>query len=494
MSELQQRILIADDHEENRYILGRVLSASGYSCTEAATGSQALEMVQTMPDLLILDVRLPDMSGFNVCQTLKSDPRLASIPVLLISAAFVAAEDRVRALDAGADGYLTHPIDRTVLAATVRSLLRMRNAEQLATRSAEEWASTFDALSEGLAILDESNCLIRWNSSFQSIFEEQITPASGKNLTNLLASLGVTRNKNEKSTTEISIDSRSMELTIGPIASRGSKNELIMIVTDITDRKLAEYAARMTEQLAATGKLANAIAHEINNPLEALTNLIFLARSSSAAGPVQEILERADGELNRIARITKQTLAFHRDTQHPVEVDLCQLLAEVISLYEKTSSARGVRLVIDTKPVPPIVGHPGQLSQVFANLVRNATEASPSESTVHVRARRIHRGGRAEVRVTIHDQGNGIPLPVRQRIFDPFFTTKGLKGSGLGLWVSKSLIAKHNGAIRFRSSDREGQSGTTFAVFLPIAREHAVQAESNNSALDTEGAGAAVNM
>src|SRR6185503_9528955 len=131
-------------------------------------------------------------------------------------------------------------------------------------RSAEEWASTFDALSEGLAILDEDNGLVRWNSAFQSIFAEMITPATGKDVSDLLVSLGVVHKKNEKCTTEICVNSRSMELSIGPIPSSGLKNESIMIVSDITDRKLAEYAARTAEQLAATGKLANAIAHEIN--------------------------------------------------------------------------------------------------------------------------------------------------------------------------------------------------------------------------------------
>jgi two-component system, NtrC family, sensor kinase len=292
-------------------------------------------------------------------------------------------------------------------------------------------------------------------------------------VSDLLTSLGVVQKKNEKCTSEISVNSRSMELSIAQIPSSGLKNESIMIVSDITDRKLAEYAARTAEQLAATGKLANAIAHEINNPLEALINLIYLARSSPDIDYVKDILERADGELGRIARITKQTLAFHRDTEHPIAVDVYQLLAEVISLCERTSSAKGVRFVIDAEPMPPIMGHPGQLSQVFANLVRNAAEASPADSIVNVRVRHIHRSGRAEVRVTIHDRGNGIPMAVRPKIFDPFFTTKGLKGSGLGLWVSRSLVAKHNGAIRFRTSERAGQTGTTFAVFLPISEENA---------------------
>jgi signal transduction histidine kinase len=127
-----------------------------------------------------------------------------------------------------------------------------------------------------------------------------------------------------------------------------------------------------------------------------------------------------------------------------------------------------VRLVIDPRPTPPILGFSGQLTQVFSNLVRNASEAAPSGSTVVIRIRSVDRKGRAEARVTIHDRGQGIPRAVQKKIFDPFFTTKELKGSGLGLWVSRSLIARHRGSIRFRTSER---SGTTFAVFLPVVEE-----------------------
>ena len=224
------------------------------------------------------------------------------------------------------------------------------------------------------------------------------------------------------------------------------------------------YHLRRTT-LAATGKLANAIAHEINNPLEALTNLIFLAKMSDDMVFVQDLLERAGAELERIARITKQTLAFHRDTEHPSPVDLAELVADVVAIYQRSSSAKRVHLVVDASPTPPILGYSGQLHQVFGNLVRNAAEAAPSDSTVVVRVRAIHRSGHPEARVTIHNQGSGIPRIVQQRMFDPFFTTKELKGSGLGLWVSKSLITKHQGEIRFRTSER---NGTTFAVFLPI--------------------------
>ncbi len=138
MPEVNPRILIVDDREENRYVLCRVLRQAGYNCVEIDNGTDALKAAQTLPDLMILDVHLPDFSGYEVCQRIKHDPRTAQISILQISASFVSSEDRARALEAGADGYLTHPIDAVVLVATVKALLRLRAAESVARKSAEE--------------------------------------------------------------------------------------------------------------------------------------------------------------------------------------------------------------------------------------------------------------------------------------------------------------------------------------------------------------------
>ena len=173
-------------------------------------------------------------------------------------------------------------------------------------------------------------------------------------------------------------------------------------------------------------------------------------------------------EVERIARITRQTLSFQRDTRHPLVLDVGELVSEVVALYQKSAAARRVRVVCDCQPTLAIRGFPGQLRQIFSNLVRNAAEAAPQGTEVVVRVRSICRRGREGARVTIHDRGTGIPLDVRRQIFDPFFTTKELKGSGLGLWVSRNLVMKHDGTIRFRTSTREGASGTTFEVFLPV--------------------------
>lgn len=472
MSSTQRpRILIADDREENRYVLSRILTAAGYECSETGTGSGALEIAKSLPEVIILDVRLPDISGYEVCQRLKEDPQTASISILQISASFVSHDDRVRALEAGADGYLTHPIDRMVLVATVRALLRLRTAETIARKTAEQWQFTFDALTEGLALIDAEGCLVRWNTAFAELCGSKIKLEAGQDAAPFLELVLGTADpllQGGRYSAEFAIGKRSIQLSVNPIEGESVRGGRILILTDITDRKLAEYALRTAEKLAATGKLANAMAHEINNPLEALTNLIYLAGSSPSLESTRDLLAQAQSELGRIARITKQSLSFHRDTQNAIVVDVNALMHEVMLMYERTAALRHVRLVCNWRPGVVVCGFPGQLNQVFGNLVRNAAEAAPPGTEVVIRVSSILRGDRKGARVTICDRGKGIPEDVQQRIFDPFFTTKELKGSGLGLWVSRILVVKHGGTIRFRSSARVGTSGTIFEVFLPV--------------------------
>jgi two-component system, NtrC family, sensor kinase len=474
MSEsVRPRILIVDDREQSRYVLCRALEAAGFECAQASTGFGALEVARTLPDLIILDVRLPDISGYEVCQRIKKDPRTTSVSVLQISASFTSSEDRARALDGGADAYLTHPVDRMVLVATVRSLLRLRNAEIVARKSAEHWQSTFDALAEGLAIVDSKDRLVRWNNAFSEICGSKIELNVGDDATRVCRLLVGTDsvfhlNGHKRQSSEFVMNRKTVQFSVSRIGGDEASGEKILILADITDTKLAEYAMRTAEKLAATGKLANAIAHEINNPLEALTNLIYLAGRTESVETVRDLLTRADTELARIARVTRQSLSFHRDTQIPVSVDVGELVYDVVELFERTAGSHGVRLLCDRRPVPTLQAFPGQLGQIFGNLVRNASEAAAKGTAVVVRVRAIRRDEVEGVRVCVHDCGRGIPPDVQGKMFDPFFTTKALKGSGLGLWVSKTLVVKHGGTIRFRSSERPGHSGTTFEVFLPI--------------------------
>jgi signal transduction histidine kinase len=251
---------------------------------------------------------------------------------------------------------------------------------------------------------------------------------------------------------------------------------MIGTVQDITARRSQESALRQSEKLAATGRLAATIAHEINNPLEAVTNLIYLSRTDpDVPQPVQFLLETADAELARVAQIAQQTLGFYRDTTRPVEIRLNDLLRSVVDLFERKMISRKIACTLDLEPDLCINGLQGEIRQVFSNLIVNAIDSfsySPDHTSgkIHIRGRHLQvppLRGRPAVSILICDQGSGISASARQRIFSPFFTTKLSVGTGLGLWVTRGFVEKQGGRIHFRSRT-EAPSGTTFRVVLPV--------------------------
>jgi signal transduction histidine kinase len=241
---------------------------------------------------------------------------------------------------------------------------------------------------------------------------------------------------------------------------------MIGTVQDITVRKTQEATLRQSEKLAATGRLAATIAHEINNPLEAVTNLIYLSKTDPGVPPpIAHLLETADNELARVAQIAQQTLGFYRDTTRPIDIDLTALLEGVANLFSRKMDYKKIKCELDLTPDLHIYGLQGEVRQVFSNLLVNAIDAS-SKSLICIRARRVTSFGRSGISVLISDQGSGIPAAVRQRLFSPFFTTKQSVGTGLGLWVTRGIVEKQGGTIRFRTRT-ETPSGTVFRVFLP---------------------------
>jgi PAS domain S-box-containing protein len=246
---------------------------------------------------------------------------------------------------------------------------------------------------------------------------------------------------------------------------------MVGTVQDITARKTQESALRQSEKLAATGRLAATIAHEINNPLEAVTNLIYLSRTDPAVPPpIQLLLETADTELARVAQIAQQTLGFYRDTTRPSQIDVNELLHGVVDLFARKMTSHKITCTLDLEPGLRIYGLHGEIRQIFSNLVVNAIDsftfaATTRPGVIHLRGRHLH-GPRDGISILISDEGSGIPLSVRQRVFSPFFTTKLSVGTGLGLWVTRGFVEKHGGSIRFRTSTGD-PSGTVFRVFLP---------------------------
>ncbi len=258
-----------------------------------------------------------------------------------------------------------------------------------------------------------------------------------------------------------------------PLRSAAGISRWFGTATDIHERKLAEEALRRSEKIAATGRLAAAIAHEINNPLAAVVNALYLLQTAVKDDPDAALhyVRTAQSEIERVSHITRQTLAFYRDTDRPESVDVCGLIQELMDVYAGKARAEEVTLETDLRCPVQAFGFPGEIRQVISNVLANAIEASERGSLVRMRARRSRdwRSGRAGVRILIVDRGKGISPAVLRDLYKPFVTTKGQKGTGLGLWVSQSIVQRHNGTLRYRTSSRSGRSGACFSIFIPSA-------------------------
>jgi PAS domain S-box-containing protein len=262
----------------------------------------------------------------------------------------------------------------------------------------------------------------------------------------------------------------NISLTVSPI--RDGSGKVIgaaKISRDVTQQKKLEAAIQISERLASVGRLAATVAHEINNPLEAVTNFIYLAKQQPGLSEkVMRYLNYADQELGRVAHIAQQTLGFYRDSSQPVLLPVAGLIEDVLTIYERKAKYKSVTIERRIEPNLNIYGLQGALKQVLSNLLANAIDASKERGRIiiHARGSRHFQSGKYGVKITIADNGSGIAAKDRARLFSPFFTTKKDVGTGLGLWITKDLLEKKGGYIRFRSRDKE-PTGTAMCIYLP---------------------------
>lgn len=253
------------------------------------------------------------------------------------------------------------------------------------------------------------------------------------------------------------------------IALRGRQRQY-QIRDQMQQYARAQDALRRSEKLAVTGRLAASIAHEINNPLEAVTNLLYLSRATNSASEARNWLAQADQELARVAEITRQTLRFYREPSHPVNTEVAAVLRSVLVLYNSRLMAANVEVLLEVDaPAATILASPGELRQVIANIVGNAIDAMRHGGHLRLRVSEEHsrrEGPRA--RLTIADTGSGIPASLLPTIFEPFVTTKGETGTGLGLWVTGEIIRRNRWNIRVRSHCGPGNTGTAFSITMPL--------------------------
>jgi len=266
----------------------------------------------------------------------------------------------------------------------------------------------------------------------------------------------------------------TVDISLSPIRNeRGVVIGASSIAHDITAQRRSEEALRRNEKLATAGRLAAAVAHEINNPLEAVTNLIYLARHHPEKQ--DQYLGMAEKEVLRVAAIAQQMLGFVRETSSPAPLNVAATLDDVLLLYMRQLNEKHIQIEKSYDPAVEIQGFAGELRQLFSNLILNALDAldDGGHLTLHVARAREWSNGHGSgahqtgARVTIADNGSGIQQTELTRIFEPFYSTKGDAGTGLGLWLSHGIVQKHEGSIRVRSRTTAGSSGTVFSVFLP---------------------------
>ncbi|MDR3753839.1 MAG: ATP-binding protein [Terracidiphilus sp.] len=347
----------------------------------------------------------------------------------------------------------------------------------------------------GLAFVDRNSRFVRVNQIFADLTGVTVSRHLGRTLTDLLPAKVAEQVGNAVQQVFSSEEPvRNLELngeggkprrpwtwliSAYPVRTTPTQVRWVgVIALDASERKRSEEALRRSEKLAVTGRLAASIAHEINNPLEAITNLHFLLRNFvDLPEAAKQYVSMAEYEVRRIAEITQQTLRFYRQPTHPARATLAELLDSVLSLYQGRINALDLRVERQYEPELTLFCFAGEIRQVFANLVGNAIDASSAGGRLLLRARRScdwKNPDQAGIRFAIADTGSGMEPEIREHIFEAFFTTKEITGTGLGLWVSHEIILKHQGSVRVRSrvaAQGNGKAaatcGTVFEVFLP---------------------------
>jgi signal transduction histidine kinase len=484
----RSRIILADDNADMREYVRRLL-AEAYDVEVVADGRAALEAAfRRRPDLVLADVMMPELDGFGLLKRLRADDRTASVPVIILSAR-AGEESRMEGATAGADDYLVKPFSARELLARVENHLTLSRLRRETEQRIRESEQRYRAL-----VAASSDVVYRMNADWTEMrelhgrdfiadtaapnrdwLEQYIHPEDRARVLAAIQQAIRTKGIFELEHRVLRVDG-----TLGWTSSRaipllgadGEIAEWFGAASDVTARKQAEEALVRSEKLASLGRLAATIAHEINNPLEAVTNLLYLAQNAGGL-PVaaRKHLEMADAELQRVAHIARQSLGFYREYNAPALTSVGTLLDSSIDLLRGKIAGKQAKVEKHCDKDVEILAVAGELRQVFSNLLANSLDAIDKGGTVKVRVSNCSQPRNFAspcVRITVADDGRGISRASLARIFDPFFTTKGSVGTGLGLWVTRQIIEKHGGNIQVRSCSEGARRGTVFSIVLPL--------------------------
>ncbi len=501
------RLLIVDDNVATRYALRRRLERHGYTVLEAGTGSDGLALIESEAlDALILDVNLPDMSGFDIVRLLRADPRTALLPVIHVSAASIQTGDIITGLNAGADAYLIHPVDPDVLLATLRTLLRVRDTENALRESEARFREIFANVSAPIAVLDANLKVHECNHAFAQLIVDNRDPQAlrecfAEDQCSILDELRLRLVDGErwKGTLNMRVQGEIRE-TQWQISPYRTPELSLVFVEDVTEHRHRErsHLARLddtTTQLAkevaervhaeaqllqvqkmdALGKLTGGIAHDFNNLLTGIITSLELIQKRVADERLDKVQFYTEAALNSAmsaASLTHRLLAFAR--QQPLDtrpVDINEHVRSLEELLVRTIGERiTLKLELTNKPAIALVD-PVQLESAVLNLVINARDALPSGGNIWVNTYAAYSHGDpnladgAYVALSVRDDGTGIEHNVIDKVFEPFFTTKPLgQGTGLGLSTIYGFARQSGGDAHIRSVARRG---TEVTIMLP---------------------------
>lgn len=384
-------------------------------------------------------------------------------------------------------------IGSTLLAYYILREMRLREKHAQELRARAEWFRvTLTSIGDAVIATDETGSVTFLNPAAESLAGITTSSAVGKNIKDIFPIFNETSlERVEDPTSKVIAEGKVVGLanhtvlrkpdgSLTPIADsaapiRDANNKLIGVVLvfrDVTSERKTQEILRKTEKLAAAARLAATVAHEINNPLEAVVNLVYISKGQpNLPSSVVNQLTMAEQELERIAHITRQTLGFYRDSNEPEAIQLEGLIESVFKLYSNKFQSKKINIERHFGDCPRIRGVQGELKQVVSNLVSNAADAVTQNGTIAVTLACVEKPDQTVVHMIFEDDGPGIPEAIREKIFEPFFTTKQDVGTGLGLWVTKEIIERHGGTIEITSRN-SGSHGATVAIVLPALPAH----------------------
>ena len=496
-------ILVVDDNEANRYAVGRMLRDVGFAVDEAGTGRDAVRRAAEHPDLVVLDINLPDINGFEVLRQIRGNPVTASLPVLHLSASYTKGEHKAFGLEQGADGYLTHPVEPSVLVATVRALIRIRQAEETMRASAALWQATFDAIGDSVFLLDEGGIVLRCNRAatallhsaadqlvgrpFGEVVEQALGPSLEIPLPPGAGDGGATEPR------EVHILDRWFRVAVDAVFDdRGDRIGAVYVLTDITERKGAEEervrlladaeAARAEAEAANLAKMQflASMSHELRTPLNAIGGYAQLM-AMGVRGPLtaeqREDLDRIQRSQHHLLGLVNDVLNFARVESGAVHYTITELpvdeaLAAIETFIAPQAAAKGLRYEYHRcDPSLVVRADREKLQQVVLNLVGNAIKFTPAEGHVTVSCEPRDGGGGRRLAILVRDTGPGIPADKLEAVFEPFVQVDrslsgASQGAGLGLAISRDLARGMGGDLSVSSTLG---AGSVFTLTLPLA-------------------------